>query len=78
MGDEISDKEGAIEIVKGFAEDDRRCVGEFGEIIDVHRDENSWIVEFRTHTLSEEHTHQIRITTAVGNVVSYDRTSKFD
>jgi len=78
MREEISDKEDAIKVAKEFADDDKRCVGEFGEITDVRREDNLWIVEFRTHTLSDEHIHQIRITTAVGNVVSYERTSKFD
>lgn len=78
MSGNSTDREEAIEIVKEFAEEDERCAGEFGDIIDIQRDDEVWIVEFHTHTFSDTYTHRIRITTSVGNVISYDRESQFE
>lgn len=78
MSGDSTNRDEAIEITKKFAEEDERCAGEFGDIIDIRRDDNVWIVEFRTHTFSDTYTHQIRITRSVGNVISYERESKFE
>lgn len=76
MGDEIQDSETAVEIAEEYA--DTECVGEFGEIITTEEEDTEWVVEFQTHTFSDVYTHTIRITKSVGNVVSHDRTSRFD
>jgi hypothetical protein len=49
------------------------CVGELGEVLDAKQENNTWIVEFRTHTLSNTYNHRIQLS-PIGNVFSHDRT----
>ncbi|SEO90303.1 hypothetical protein SAMN04487948_10748 [Halogranum amylolyticum] len=76
MSKEVATRDAAIEITEAFA--DSECVGRFGEITEVAERDTVRLVEFQTHTLSETYTHRIRITTSVGNVVTHDRSSRFD
>lgn len=76
MSDDVSDTETAIEIAEEYA--DTECVGEYGEIIETDERTSEWIVEFRTHTFSDAYTHRVRITKSVGNVISHDRSNRFD
>lgn len=71
MGNRIQNADAAESIAEEYA--DEECVGTMGEVIDVIRGDAAWIVEFRTHTFSEEYVHRIEITEAVGNVVAHDR-----
>ena len=68
--EEVDDTETAIEVARDYATDD--CIGEFGEIMDVRQENETWIVEFRTHTFSARYEHRIRIA-PVGNVISHER-----
>lgn len=72
MSDDIQDAETAIDVATEYA--DAECVGELGEVIDARREENVWVVEFRTHTFSDAYEHRVRITASVGNVISHDRS----
>jgi hypothetical protein len=76
LSEDAPDREAAIELAKGYA--DSECVGQFGEVTDVEETETEWRIEFRTHTLSGTNTHRVRITESVENVVSHDRSSRFD
>lgn len=76
MSDDVPDAEMAIEIAEDYA--DNECIGEYGEITDVEERDSAWLVEFRTHTFSDAYTHHVQITKSVGNVVSHNRTSRFD
>lgn len=76
MDEDVPDRETAIELVEEYA--DSECVGQFGDVTDVEERETEWRVEFRTHTPSDTHTHRVRITKSVGNVVSHDRSSRFE
>ncbi|UOO96771.1 hypothetical protein MUK72_14580 (plasmid) [Halococcus dombrowskii] len=71
MGDEITDTDTAVEIAKDYADDE--CVGELGEILDARRENNDWIIEFRTHTFSDTYKHRVQMS-PIGNVFSHDRT----
>lgn len=71
MTDRVQDADTAEAIAENYAS--QECVGTFGEVIDVTRDDSTWIVEFRTHTFSEEYVHRIEITDTVGNVITHDR-----
>lgn len=73
---EIQTADAAIEVATEYA--DENCVGELGDILDARREENEWIVEFRTHTYSDAYDHRVRLTAAVGNVVSHERTNHID
>jgi hypothetical protein len=75
MEGEIEDPNTAIERAKEYAGDD--CVGEFGEVLDVRQENNSWIVAFRTHTFSDAYEHRVQLS-RIGNVVSHDRPSRFE
>lgn len=75
MGDEVQNSETAVEITEEYAD---TCVGEFGDIVTTKEEDTEWVVEFQTHTFSDVYTHTIRITKSVGNVVSHDRTGRFD
>jgi len=70
------DKEEAIEIAKAYA--DEECVGELGEALDAHEADSNWIVDVRTHTFSDAYDHRVKITAAVGNVISHERKDRFD
>lgn len=76
MSDEVPGTEAAIEITEEYA--DNECVGEFGEIIEIEERDNNWTIELRTHTFFDEYTHRIQITKSVGNVISHDRSDRFD
>ncbi|ELY35519.1 hypothetical protein C496_23121 [Natronorubrum tibetense GA33] len=76
MNDDIQSEDSAIEVAKGYANEE--CIGELGEIIDARREVNEWIVEFRTHTLSEAYDHCVRLTASVGNVVSHERSTNLE
>lgn len=78
MNGEIVEREQAIASAKEFADEDDRCVGEFGEVLDVTLENGIWTVTFRTHTYAEEYRHEIQVTSSVGNVISYERESRFD
>lgn len=71
----VEDAETAEEVARDFA--DENCVGELGDVLDVRRTEDCWIVEFRTHTFSDKYEHRIKIAT-VGNVFSHDRKYRLD
>ena len=49
------------------------CVGELGEVLDAKQENNTWIIEFRTHTFSNTYNHRIQMS-PIGNVFSHDRT----
>lgn len=72
MEDEITDTDTAVEIARDYAVDE--CVGEFGEVLDARRENNNWIVEFRTYTFSATYKHRVQMT-PIGNVFSHDRIS---
>jgi hypothetical protein len=72
MGSKVRTSEAAINIAESYAKEE--CVGTLGKIVNVVREDGSWIVELRTHTFSEEYTHRIEITEAVGNIIGHDRT----
>lgn len=74
--DDVPDEETAIEIAEEYAGEE--CVGEFGEVTAIEEQDTDWIVEFETHTYSDAYTHRVTITKAVGNVVSHDRSSRFE
>lgn len=76
MSDDVPDQETAIELAKEYA--DSECVGQFGDVTDVEERNTEWRIEFETHTLSDTHTHRVRIIKSVGNVISHDRTSRFE
>lgn len=73
MTDRVQDADTAETIAENYAA--KECVGTLGEVIDVSCDDSTWIVEFRTHTLSEEYVHRVEITGAVGNVIAHDRNA---
>lgn len=70
------DEETAIEIAETYA--DEGCVGELGEILAVTSSDANWIVEFRTHTYDDFYDHRVVITKTVGNIISHDRSDRFD
>lgn len=72
MGSEVQSPKTARAIAESYAEEE--CVGTLGEVENVAHEGSSWIVELRTHTLSEEYLHRIEITEAVGNIIGHDRT----
>lgn len=76
MNEDVSNQEAAIELVREYA--DRECVGQFGDVTDVEETDTEWGVEFETHTLSDTYAHRVRITKSVGNLVSHDRSSRFE
>lgn len=76
MSEDVPDQEAAIELAKEYA--DSECVGQFGDVTEVEERETEWRIEFETHTLSDTHTHRVRITKSVGNVISHDRPSRFE
>ena len=73
--EEIDDADTAITVARDYATDD--CIGEFGEVMDVRQENDSWVVEFRTHTFSDRYEHRIRIA-PVGNVISHERKSQLE
>lgn len=73
MEGEIDDTDAAIEAAKEYAKEE--CVGELGEVLDAKREENSWVIEFRTHTFSDEYEHRVRVS-SVGNVFSHERQNR--
>lgn len=73
--DEENGKETAKEVAREYAE--KECVGQFGEVIEVEQENSYWVIEFRTHTYSDEYRHEVRIN-QVGNVFSHERNSRFD
>lgn len=75
MEGEIESSETAIEIAREYAADN--CVGEWGEVLDTRQEDKDWIVEFRTHTFSDAYEHHVQLS-PIGNVVSHDRTSRFE
>lgn len=70
MTGELIDREGAVGAAREYATEE--CVGRFGEVIDVERDDEDWSVRFRTHTYADEYTHRVRIN-RVGNVFTHER-----
>jgi hypothetical protein len=76
MGDDVPDRETAIELAKEYAESE--CVGQIGDSIDVEERDMTWIVKFQMYTYSEKTTHRVKITKSVGNVISHDRSSRFE
>ncbi|WP_152420654.1 hypothetical protein [Halorubrum tebenquichense] len=76
MSEDVPDQETASELAKEYA--DNECVGQLGDITDIEERDAEWQIEFETHTLSDTHTHRIRITKFAGNVISYDRLSRFE
>lgn len=72
---EVRDRETAVELAKDYA--DEECVGQFGETVDVRREDSSWVVEFKTHTYSDEYVHRLKIT-STGNVYAHERSNRFD
>lgn len=75
MHGEVHSEELAREVAREYA--DEECVGELGDVTDVTRDESSWILQFRTHTFSDEYHHEIRLND-VGNVFVHERDSRFE
>lgn len=71
MADRVQDADTAETIAENYAA--QECVGTFGGVIDVTRDDSTWIVEFRTHTFSEEYVHRVEITETVGNIITHDQ-----
>lgn len=76
MSEDVSDQEAAIALVKEYAASE--CVGRFGDVTDVEEREAEWFIKFHTSTSSDTHTHRVRITKSVGNVISHDRSSRFE
>lgn len=76
MSEDVPDQEAAIELAKEYA--DSECIGQLGDVTEVEERETEWRIEFETHTLSDTHTHRVRITKSVGNVISHDRQSRFE
>lgn len=73
MKDEVPDEQTAKEIATEYAKNE--CIGTLGEVIEIESQNSDWIVEFRTHTFSDEYDHRVRITKSVGNVIAHDRLS---
>lgn len=71
MESQVQTAESAEAIAETYA--DEECVGTLGEVIDVTREDDLWVVEFRTHTFSKAYIHRIEITSSVGNVISHER-----
>lgn len=71
---EVDERDAAADLVTEYA--DEKCVGELGEIQSVEQEESCWIVEFRTHTFSDEYDHRIRVS-PVGSVYSHERLDRF-
>lgn len=76
MSKDVSNQNAATEIAEEYA--DKECVGQFGEITKTEERDTEWVIEFQTHTLSDAYTHRVQITKSVGNVISHDRSSRFD
>lgn len=76
MSDDVPDEQTAIEIAETYA--DSECIGQLGDITDIGERDTEWLVEFETHTLSDTYTHRVRIPKSVGNVISHDRSSRFE
>lgn len=76
MSEEVSDQKTVTSLVKGYA--NRECVGQFGEITHIDEHDTEWQIEFETHTFSDTHTHTVRITKAVGNMVGHKRANQFE
>lgn len=74
MDGEVREAETAKDVARDYAEDE--CVGQFGAVTDVRREESSWVVEFRTHTYADECGHYVRIN-QVGTVYAHERDSQF-
>jgi hypothetical protein len=70
MEGKITDTDTAVEIARDYSDDE--CVGEFGEVLEARRENNDWIVEFRTHTFSDTYKHRVQLS-PIGNVFSHDR-----
>lgn len=73
MADDVRERDEAVAIAEEYA--DRECVGQLGEITDVEERDESWTVEFRTHTFSETYAHSVTVTKSVGNVISHEHSS---
>lgn len=76
MADDLPDEDAARAAAEDYASEN--CVGTVGEVEDVRREEDIWIVDVRTHTYADEHLHRLRITARVGNVISHDRDDRID
>ena len=76
MSNDVPDEQTARELANTYA--DSECVGQLGDITDIEEYDTEWLVEFETHTLSDTYTHRVQITKSVGNVLSHDRSSRFD
>lgn len=76
MSEEVPDQDTATELAEEYA--DSECIGQFGEITEVDEHDTKWTIEFQTHTLSDSYTHRVQITKSVANVISHDRSSRFD
>ncbi|WP_123538232.1 hypothetical protein [Halosimplex salinum] len=75
MKGEVRDRETAVELAKEYA--DEECVGQWGDVTDVRQTDGSWVVEFRTHTYSDEYEHRIEMN-HVGNVFTHDRSGRLE
>lgn len=73
MSSDVVDADGAARIAREYANEE--CVGEFGEVLDVHDADGVWVVEFRTHTFSDAYDHRVRVN-GVGNVFSHERSTQ--
>lgn len=76
MNEDVSDRDAAITLAERYADDD--CIGQFDKVTEVEERELKWLIEFQTHTFSDTYTHRVRITKSVGNVISHDRSSRFE
>lgn len=74
MGREVPDADAARDIAEPYAAEE--CVGTLGEVREVTREDDVWVVEFETHTFSDVFRHRIRITGSVGNVISHEREKR--
>jgi len=70
MKGEVREEQTAVEVTRDYAAEE--CVGEWGAVTDVQEDDETWIVEFETHTYSDEYEHRLKINRA-GNVFAHER-----
>lgn len=70
---EVTDAEAAAAVTRDYAEE--HCAGTVGDVTDVRRAENAWVVELHTHTFSGTPDHRVRLTRA-GNVFDHERVEE--
>ena len=72
MTGDVHERETAVDIATDYAEEE--CVGMVNEVLDVEREDGSWVVAFETHTFDHRYEHRVRMN-RVGNVFAHERAS---